>query len=97
MADLGFDVLQEDYGASRVDGMRRCNYDLSRVSGMRSWLTVLNATLSGFDVQIALGEKLIRILDNPDNPDNLFIFYPCQVRGEDYLIFRTFKCRIILR
>ncbi len=24
--------------------MRRCNYDLSRVMGMRRWLTVMNAT-----------------------------------------------------
>ncbi len=45
MADLGFDVWQEDYGASRVDGMRRCNYELSRVMGMRRWLTVMNATV----------------------------------------------------
>ncbi len=31
-------------GVSRVDGMRRCNYELSRVMGMRRWLTVMNAT-----------------------------------------------------
>ncbi len=35
---------RKDYGASRVDGMRRCNYELSRVMGMRRWLTVMNAT-----------------------------------------------------
>ncbi len=45
MTDLGFDVLQEDYGASRVDGMRGCYYELSRVRGMRRSLTVLNATV----------------------------------------------------
>ncbi len=44
MTDLGFDVRQEDYGTSRGDGMRRCNYELSRVMGMRRWPTVLNAT-----------------------------------------------------
>ncbi len=44
LGDLGFDALQEDYGASRVDGMRRFNYELSRVMGMRRWLTVINAT-----------------------------------------------------
>ncbi len=25
--------------------MRRCNYELSRVMGMRRWLTVMNATV----------------------------------------------------
>ncbi len=44
MADLGFDVWQEDYGASRFDCMRRFNHELSRVMGMRRWLTVMNAT-----------------------------------------------------
>ncbi len=35
-------------GASRVDDMRRGNYDLSRVMCMRKWLTVLNATPDHF-------------------------------------------------
>ncbi len=46
MTHLGFHVPQEDYVASRVDIIRRCNYVLSRVMDMRSWLTVLNATMS---------------------------------------------------
>ncbi len=46
MTDLGFEVSQEDYGASRVDGMRRCKYELSRVMGMRKLLTVMNATVT---------------------------------------------------
>ncbi len=36
---------KKDYGASGVDGMRRCNYELFRVRRMRKWLTVMNAIM----------------------------------------------------
>ncbi len=39
--------MTRNYGASRVDAIRRCNYELSRVMGMRMWLTVMNATIAG--------------------------------------------------
>ncbi len=44
MTDLEFYVWQEEYDASRVDGMRGCNYAFSRVMGIRKLFTVLTAT-----------------------------------------------------
>ncbi len=60
MSDLGFAVRQEDYGASRVDGTRRCNYELSRVMGMRMWLTVMNATVRPLSKALVLPRNVPR-------------------------------------
>ncbi len=68
MADLGFDVGQEDYGASRVDGMRRCNYELSRVMGMRRWLTVMKATPSTSNIFSCCLVKFLAALTKKGSP-----------------------------
>ncbi len=37
--------------------MRRCNYELSRVMGMRRWLTVMNATVDDGDSAVNVAQR----------------------------------------